>query len=282
MKNLMVLFSFLFLVNPLSGLAQIDGRRFFLEFSSGKSTTQGPYELKEFYKPSFSLSLNSGYMLTPHIGIIPVSLFYRGYRFKGDKYKDYYFELRNRIFADNPGSLIDFRPYIGTESTLSQIAFTPGFIFSTTMLNKVNVSCQFGAGIYRTKASMVTSTLNRWFPAMGSPKNGLIIKDGKKYARHVDAGKDISNDLGLLLSGGMEFFITDRTTFTMKVGYHKIYTKYHGAKRKKNNGMRFFYLTEGSLKFENGVKTDSYYYFLEDENTSILDFTAGLKFYFGQ
>ena len=80
---------------------------------------------------------------------------------------------------------------------------------------------------------MVTSTLNRWFPAMGSPKNGLIIKDGKKYARHVDAGKDISNDLGLLLSGGMEFFITDRTTFTMKVGYNKIYTKYHGAKRKK-------------------------------------------------
>ena len=281
MKNLMVLFSFLFLVNPLSGLAQIDGRRFFLEFSGGKSTTQGPYELKEFYKPSFTLSLNSGYMLTPHIGIIPVSLFYRGYRFKRDNYTDYYFELRNRIFADNPGVDIDFWPYGGTESTLSQVAFTPGIIFTVNILPKVNLNCQLGAGIYRNIASMEITTLYSWVPAMGSPKNGLMIKDGKKYARDVDLSKALSNDLGLLLRGGMEFFITDRTTFTMKIGYNKIYTKYHGAKRKKENGMRFFYLTEGSLKFENGVKTDSYYYFFENENTRTFEFTGGLKFYFG-
>ena len=281
MKNLMVLLSLLSLINPLACLAQIEGRKFFIDFSGGKSITHGPYELKEFYKPAFSVSLNFGYMITPKIGIVPVSIFCRGYQFKKDNYTDYYFELRNRIGEDNPGSEINFARYEGTGSGLSQVALTPGLIFSINVLPRVNLNCQLGAGIYRTKASMEITTIYSWVPAMGPPKNGLMIKDGRIYAMDVDASKDLSNDLGLLFSGGMEFWITHRTAFTMKAGYHKIFTEYHGAKRKKENGIRFFYLTEGSLKFENGVQRDSYYYFLEDENTRIFEFTGGFKFYFG-
>lgn len=283
MKKLIIPLSILFLVYTIPLQAQINGKRWFAELSAGGCKSRGSFEMNRFYDPTFSLSLDFGYMLTPHIGIIPVSVSYYGFRFDKQNYIDNYWDYKDEysrrlweeLLEEHPGGYYDYnislQNYrdISTEimtdfnalSSLWYVSFTPGLVFFSPELAGLRSFCQVGAGIYDTRI---------WIKSVTTYGN---LED--EWNRNISFGhlKDRKINFGMLLSGGVEYDFTEKVALTFKLRYNLVFTgeKKKIAKIRTPDGLRFYYLTENGLQFHR---------FLEEKDMRVVEFTGGLKLYF--
>ena len=268
MKKVIYMLSFLLLANTISIQAQINGKRWFTEVSAGGGRSRGSFEMNEFYDPTSSLSVDFGYMLTPYIGIVPVSISYHGFRFDKQKYVDNYWDYKDeydrRIFEEyyvggdiNIGPITYTYTNIKALSSLWYVSFTPGLVFFSPELARLRSFCQVGAGIYDTKI---------WIKSVTTYGN---LED--EWNRNMSL-KDRKINFGMLFSCGVEYDFTEKVAFTLKLRYNLAFTGEGKIKKiSAPDGLRFYYLNEDGLQFHR---------FLEEKNTRIIEFKGGLKLYF--
>ena len=274
MRNLLVLLSFLFLINPLSSLAQIEGSKFFLEGNYGRGFSLASQAMRDFYRTFSLYSVDLGYMLTPHFGIVPISISWREFSFDKDKYRNRLLESMGLKRESEEGVVYRLRNLSTFEavSNRKEVSFSPGVVLITPVFAKLRGFCQIGAGIYHTRILIDNSTLEGWLPGRGSKRTDIIKIDGKDYYRDIWTSKESSNNFVLLFSGGVDFGFTEKITFTLKCHYNLIFTEDKSFGEENKDGLRFYYSTEDGLKSHHLYK---------DENMSMMEFRAGLKYYFG-
>ena len=274
MKKLYVLLTFLLLAHAVQLQAQINGKKWFAEVSTGGGMSAGSFEMNRFYDPTNSLSFDLGYMLTPRIGIVPVSLTRNGFKFSKvryiDNFWDYKDEYYRRLFEEIPEdpTIITTYPEFKASSSLWGLAFMPGLVFFSPTYSGFRYFTQVGAGVYYSKLYMENF----------SASEGKIWD--RENWRHISWHKDNlilleerNVDFGMLFSAGMECDYREKVTFMCKLTYNLIFTKEKNEipQISKLDGVWYFYLADNSLRFHR---------FLEEKNTWLLEFKSGMKLYF--
>ena len=274
MKRLIVLLIFLLFAHVASLEAQINGKRWFTEVTFGSGISHGSFEMNRFYDPTVCIAFDLGYMLTPRIGIVPVSLARNGFKFDKqgyiDNFWDYKDEYYRRLFEEIPEdpTIITTYPEFKVSSSLWGVAFMPGLVFFSPTYSGFRYFTQVGAGVYFTKLYMENFSTSEG-------KVWLI-----EYWRHRYWHKDSiifleerNVDFGMLFSAGMECDYEETVTFMCKLTYNLIFTKEKNEipQISKLDGLWYFYLADNSLRFHR---------FLEEKNMWILEFKGGVKFYF--
>gem|GEM_PF-6411212 len=270
MKKLIITLSILFLAHTIPLQAQINEKRWFAELSAGGGSSRGSFEMNRFYDPTFSLSVDFGYMLTPNIGILPVSASYYGFRFDEKKYIDNYWNYKDeydrRLFEEwYVGGDINIPPITYTYtnfkalSNLWYVSFTPGLVFFSPELAGLRSFCQVGAGIYYARIWIKSVTTYGY------------LED--EWNRNMSFGhlKDRKINFGMLFSGGVEYDFTEKVVLTLKLRYNLAFTgEGKITKISAPDGLRFYYLNEDGLQF---------HHFMEEKNTRIIEFKGGFKLY---
>ena len=169
MKKLIVLLTFLLLSNAITLQAQINGKRWFAEFSAGGTRSSGTFEMKKFYDPNTSISVDFGYMVSPHVGIVPFSVNHYVFRFNKtylenywDNTYDEYFKgiIERRLEAYRSNLAYNSQEsvtYFDAASKMKVLSFMPAFAFFSPGLAGFRSFFQVGAGFYYTKVSMAIS-----------------------------------------------------------------------------------------------------------------------------
>ena len=266
MKKLIVLLAFLLLANAISLQAQQNGKKWFTEVSAGNGDSYG-HNLMDNFKFSHSIKLGLGYMLTPHLGVVPASFafnsFNRGKYEFGEKINRvvhaYLARLRERDLERyteiDPNPALPALETLSTTTTLRGISFNPGLVFIRPDFSGLKIFTRIGALIYHSRLSIETSIL-------GKDNYGLS-------GLHHQS----STDFGFSFGGGVEKSITERAALTVKGLYSIVFTggKSGDAIVESMDGLNFYYSFGEGFRFPN---------FLDEKNTMILEFTGGLKLYF--
>ena len=265
MKKVIYMLSFLLLVNAISLQAQINGKRWFTEVSAGGGKIYGPM-LTEQFNLKNSLSLELGYMLTEHIGVIPASVSFNKFNkiegYFANKIRSSVLEYRKRVTERMWRADINWLPLIPAESilttqfTMKSISFSPGLLFIFPASSELRGFARLGAVYYSNRLSIETTIT------------------GDYDSRLRDPHKQSSKDLGFYLGAGMEYGLAQRFALNVYGSYTKIFTGIKSRNDEINSmdDLNFYY------SWERGLELTSY---PGKKNTNFLEIKGGLKFYFG-
>ncbi len=249
--------------------ALFEENRWYTLLSTGTASSSGPYEMSNFYEPTFTASVEFGYDITDHLAIVPINCAFHGFSFSKQAYFDNYSNYRGeyqRIARENSPyysmTLLAFsmRKDVLTDfkisSNLTGFSYTPGIRFTLPLHAGLNATFMTGAGIYSTRGSM------KYLYIYSNPTTGEITDneyyDDRTRITHFTA----------LIGAGVEYLLANRVGINLRLNYQRIFTGRNSDTPFNFEVLKFYHLDNDELK---------YHRFLEEKDTGILELSLGCR-----
>ncbi len=266
MKKIGLLLAFFAVFQVVSLGAQLEGKRWFTEVSAGGGKIYGPALMEKFDLKN-TLTLELGFMLTDHIGVIPVAVSFDKFNsIEGSWGEEIYssiIQARNRIFEMYPRVDIDikYRPLAPPESIpatrirMKSFSYSPGLLFVIPASAGLRGYARLGA-IYNSSRLYIENTIT-------DDRNNFLKGPHKQSSRNP----------GFYLGGGIEYVLWQRYALNGYGSYTQIFTGRKGGNPEIDSldDLEFYY-------GKRGLELASY---PGSRDTKTFQFRGGLKIYFG-